>query len=241
MPVWKIPRSFCSVTGVSASTKAVGEPRFQSTLERDLITLLDFDTLVVSYETQPIEISYSDFSGQSRRYKPDIFIVYAAACGRSPVLGEVKYVVDLKRADLRDEHRRRCRAGRDYALTQGWRFALFTERMIRTPLLDNARFLLPYTRLASNSYVEGQLYGGLGRYRLRAGGNTDESAIAQESPSVQELLTRITSSEAAFLAALPVLWQLVGTGKILVDLTQPITMSTHLRLPEPTMDERVVT
>jgi len=236
MPVWKIPRSYCSVTGVSASTKAVGEPRFQSTLERDLITLLDFDTLVVSYETQPIEISYSDFSGQSRRYKPDILIVYATACGRSPVLGEVKYVVDLKRADLRDEHRRRCRAGRDYAFTQGWQFALFTERVIRTPLLANARFLLPYTRLASNRYVEDQLYEVLDCYRMGSGANGQESP-----PSAQELLMRVTSSEAAFLSALPVLWHLVGTGKILADLTQPITMSTQLRLPDTSMDERVVT
>ena len=42
MPVRKIPKNYRNVTGVHASEKSIGEAQFESTLERDFLTLLEF-------------------------------------------------------------------------------------------------------------------------------------------------------------------------------------------------------
>jgi hypothetical protein len=62
----QIPKSYCSVTGISGARKARGEARFESSLEHDLLSLLDFDPTVRSFEVQPVSITWSD--GTIRRY-----------------------------------------------------------------------------------------------------------------------------------------------------------------------------
>lgn len=58
------------------------------------------------------------------------------------VLYEVKYREELRRdwAKLRP----RFRAAHRFARGHGWKFRLITDYEIRTPLLWNAKFLLPY-------------------------------------------------------------------------------------------------
>ena len=42
MPVRKIPKNYRNVTGIAAHAKADGPAAYESTLERDFITLLEF-------------------------------------------------------------------------------------------------------------------------------------------------------------------------------------------------------
>ena len=53
MPVRKIRKNYRSVTGVFTGQKNEGSTEFESTLERDLFTLLEFSPDVLKYEAQP--------------------------------------------------------------------------------------------------------------------------------------------------------------------------------------------
>lgn len=46
----------------------------ESTLERDLYNLLEFDPMVESYEEQPVTLPYQHLNGQPSRYTPDVII-----------------------------------------------------------------------------------------------------------------------------------------------------------------------
>lgn len=46
MPIRNIPKNYRNVTGVAANSKAEGKAMFESTLERDWLTLLQFSVYV---------------------------------------------------------------------------------------------------------------------------------------------------------------------------------------------------
>lgn len=127
--------------GWVAGKKGGGKAAFESALERDFLILLEFDEDVVRYEVQPVRITYTR---ADRRVQgvPDVLISYSD--GRPHLLCDVKYRSDLFSKWL--EIKPRLRAARSYAVQRGWRYKIVTEREIRTQLLLNATFLLPYRR-----------------------------------------------------------------------------------------------
>jgi hypothetical protein len=143
MPIRNIPKNYRNVTGVAANSKAEGKAMFESTLERDWLTLLQFSAEVESFEVQPVKIKWVDAEGKNHIYTPDVLVYYHQA-GIKPLLCEVKY-----RDELREnwtQFKPKFQAAYRYAKERGWRFKLITERRVRTTLLDNAKFLLPFTR-----------------------------------------------------------------------------------------------
>jgi hypothetical protein len=54
-------------------------------------------------------------------------------------------------------YRPKFRAAQRYARQQGWRFRLVTERHMRTPYLENAKFLRPYRTLPMHEHHQRQL------------------------------------------------------------------------------------
>lgn len=98
MPVRKIPKNYRNVTGVFPSRKSLGSAAFESTLERDFFTILDFDNSIVKFEVQPVRIEYKDKFGKNRSYTPDVLVQYRQNVQNHPTkncLYEVKYRQDL--------------------------------------------------------------------------------------------------------------------------------------------------
>jgi len=140
MPVRKIAKSYRNVTGIVAAAKAAGPAQFESTLERDFLTQLEFSPYVRNFEAQPVTLRWHD-AERERRYTPDVLVYFKAQHGiePTPLLREVKYRSDLREQwlDLKPTFRAAVR----FARAQGWRFKLVTEAEIRTPYLENARFV----------------------------------------------------------------------------------------------------
>ena len=119
--------------------------RYESSLERDLMILLNFDPLVDVYTPQPLTLHYQSSDGVWHRYTPDGIIEYRKDIfvhDPRPVLLEVKY-----REDFIGEFRNwlpKYRAAKKYAKENGWLFEIYTEDRIRTPFLENVKFLTPY-------------------------------------------------------------------------------------------------
>ncbi|AMP02138.1 tnsA endonuclease C terminal family protein [Collimonas arenae] len=177
--------------------------------------VLEFDLNVQQFEVQPVQIDWSDSEGQPRRYTPDVLVEYrrdiVPAKNFRPMLCEVKY-----REDLREEWaeiRPKLKAGFKYAKQHGWRFKIFTEEEIRTPYLDNARFLLTYMRQELNEVHAELLLGRLSEMR-EADPNSLGSAVFRDRWARAELL--------------PALWHLIANRRIGTDLGLPLTMFSRI-------------
>lgn len=65
MPIRTIPKNYRDVTGFVANSKVEGKAMFESTPERDWLTLLQFAVEVERFEVQPIKVLWFDENGKS--------------------------------------------------------------------------------------------------------------------------------------------------------------------------------
>lgn len=208
MPVRKIGLCYRSVSGrvpMGSSRRSVAT---ESTLERDFVLLQRLDHDVATVEEQPVRIALPGPDGTSGHYVPDFLVTYRSA-DRCPLLVEVKYSSDP--ALTSGQLTTRLAAAADYARELGWCFALFTEKEIRTPRLDNARFLTPYqSRMVSMD-------------RRRAIREAAATPI-----SIRQLAARI-ADHGDVATALPDIWTSLATGALWSTLDEPITVDSIVR------------
>lgn len=211
MPVRKIPKNYRNVTGLAAAGKSVGAAQFESTLERDFLALLEFSPEVERFEVQPLKIEWRDEQGIGRSYTPDVLVEFKQDLDRSPWLCEVKYRADLKK-NWRDLHPKFLQAIRS-AKERGWRFRLVTETEIRTPYLDNVRFLSSFR---FREFPEADTEQVLTPIRL----------AGRTTPAV--LVPSLTSDLQHQAEWLPVLWHLMARHRIGADLERELTMDSAI-------------
>lgn len=211
MPVRKIKKNYRNVTGIFASTKAIDEAQFESTLERDFLRLLEFSPDVARFEVQPITLNWLDESGTKRSYTPDVQVALHDSLGQKPWLCEVKYRSDLKEnwSELRPKFRQAIR----HARLRGWRFRLMTELEIRVPLLEAAKFLLPFRRRLIPAERSAHVLALV-------------STLKETTPN--GLLQRIAPDPFVQAEWLPAIWHLVAHFQIGADLQAPLSMSSKL-------------
>lgn len=212
-PVREIKISRRSLTGRVATND--GAVSFESSLERDWIVLLDFDTSVREIKEQPFSLRYLDGSRQ-RKYTPDVMARFTHAFKPDEtVVYEVKPRDELK-ANW-PLYEKRFRAATRHCKQAGWHFRIVTEREIRTPLLGNAQFLRRYRNLDRDTLACKQLLLTL-------------KSLGEATP--QSLLAAAYWSEESRMAALPMLWKLLGSREIHADFHLGLTMSSAIWLPE---------
>jgi len=208
IPVRKIGIGTRSITG---RVPSLG--KYESTLERDLMEILRFDPDIERFTPQPLTIEYYDQNGKLRSYTPDGLIHFKSTPSLyiTPVLYEVKY-----RADFRKDWKTllpKFRAAKTYCLNHGWRFQVFTEREIRTPYLNNVKFLWPYLEQTPSSEKKIQM--------LQILSDLDEA-----DPDL--LLCALCNDPMNRARLIPALWHLIGIGAIGCDLNIPLTMRSRI-------------
>ena len=215
MAVRRIPKNHLVVTGAFASRKCAAMAQFESLLEKDYMLLLDFDERVETFEAQPVRIPVP---GVPQGYVPDVLVHFHADPDTGeippPLLVEVKHTADLHRNAAK--YAAKFAAARDYAAHQGWQFAIIDQTQIRTPRLDNLKFL--------RAYREVQL------------SNDDESRVLlllqqQDGASFADVVEQLASSEAAKLHWMAVLWAMVAQQKLHTCLDEPLSQQASLKLP----------
>lgn len=211
MPVRKIPKNYRNVTGVASHQKAIGQAMFESTLERDFLTLLEFNKAVKYFEVQPLVIHWMDNEGKERTYTPDTLVHYHHS-KKPTTLYEVKYRSDLKEnwADLKPKFR----AARVFAKNKRWRFKLITEKEIRGVHLDNAKFLLPYLKKGPVTAADMDML------------DNALNKLVRTTPA--KLLQYIYQDDWNRARLIPTLWYLIGSHQIGVDFSRPLTMSSEI-------------
>jgi hypothetical protein len=215
MSVRRIPRSRLSLTALISSPKQALPGGSESSLERDFYILLDFDVNVEKYVAQPVRIPYRDSRGNKHAYTPDVLIYYRddiePARSMRPLLCEIKYRREC--FEKWKELKPRFRAARAYAKTRGWDFRIITEREIRTPYLENAKFLRQY-RNRPLDWDHARILLDL----MREFRETDP----------ESLLLAATGDRLLQAQMLPALWHLIIRKMIGVDLTERLTMKSRI-------------
>lgn len=211
MPVRKVPKNYRNVTGIAASGKSIGAAQFESTLERDFVALLEFSPDVARFEVQPVKIEWSDGKGIARSYTPDVWIEFKPETGQVPWLCEVKYRADLKKHW--DTLHPKFLQGIRYAKQQQWRFRLISEVEVRTPLLENVRFLGSFQ---FRKFPEAETVLLLGK--LRELGTT----------TPDDLLRALSSDTAKQAEWMPVLWHLIALHLVSTDLEEKLTIGSPI-------------
>lgn len=206
-PVRKIGLNSRSVTGV-----VPGFGAYESSLERDLMELLRFDTNVQEFIPQPLTIEYEDKEQRISSYTPDGLIYFNnKPFVSAPILFEVKYRSDFKR-----EWRvlmPKFRAAKAFCLSKGWRFEVFTEREIRTPYLGNVKFLWDYRERKPDS--------GMSSHILQILADLDLT-------DPEMLLCALCSDPSNRAQMIPNIWHLISVGDIGCDLDRPLTMHSRI-------------
>lgn len=211
MPVRKIPIKTGSVSGRHAMKHGGRAIGFESTLERDFITLMAFDTSVVDIEEQPVRINYVA-DGKRRHYTPDFLITRK---------DESVQLVEVKPSDVLEREAEilavKFSAAENYAAEQSWRFNVVTEQDIRIPRLENAKFLLSYRDVSSDPGLCARII---------------THVRDHPSDSIHTVLEACWSDEWEQSRGLRALWHLVAIRRLITDLDSALTTETALRLNE---------
>lgn len=185
---------------------------FESSLERDWLVVLDFDPEVKAVLEQPFTIEYL-IEGRGRRYTPDVAVEYFRENQVQTVVYEIKprEILRAKWAHFLP----RFKAAIHICKQRGWRFKILTEKEIRTPYLENAKFLRRYRNLSEQKVICDQLL-----YTFKALGPT----------TPQALLVAAYWPKEDQMKAIPMLWKMVTDGRIGVFLHEPLTMNSEIWL-----------
>lgn len=217
MPVRKIPKNYLSVTGGFSSQKNARSLGCESVLENELMIQLEFDDSVEGFEEQPVRIPYSVEGKKRKSYVPDILIQYFPSSDgkrKRPVLGEVKHTSDLKRNKAK--YAPKFAAAKLFAEERGWEWRIFTEKDIRTPLLDNLKFLREYHSAEPDeslvleiiSYMQG----------------------ARGSVTVEALFQKLCPTDERTLLIAPALWYLLATKRVISNLNRLLDAQSKLSI-----------
>ena len=207
-PARIIPRNHRTLTGFIHGDNSGMYSGFESSLERDALILIEFNPSIVSYLSQPKTFDYFH-NNKHRKYTPDIFIEYSN--GKKLYI-EVKYREDLRKdwEILRPKFKA---AIEELSDDKSARFKIWTENEIRTPLLKNATFLLPYRHRSFENYQLEMI----------------KKVISRIDETNPEDVIRICSSNLEARAEfLNTLWYALSNQIIKADLTRPLTMKSSI-------------
>ena len=213
-----------SLTGRFASGKVRRAVAFESSLERDLELLLEFDPRVLEFEEQPVHVTWCGPGGKPHVYTPDFLVTYTrfdpARDPKLKCLVEVKYRCD--RVKNLAPYRPAVKAAIAYAADRGWRFKILTDFEIRGPFLYPVRFLLPYLRDAPDEAMEALVLETVAR-------QAERPAFKPRVCTVLDDL-RPWADPAEVLRSL---WRLVAVGRLRMDFRKGFMLCRKIWAPAP--------
>lgn len=134
----KIPLNGISLTGHIISVKNNDIIEFESSLERDFAYTLEYNTNVLSYCEQPIQIEYFN-KNRKCTYTPDFYIKYF---DNHQEIVEIKYENDL--VENARDYENKFNAAKEFCINNNLVFKVLTEKYINANEVFNCRFLSYY-------------------------------------------------------------------------------------------------
>ena len=208
-----IPIKDFSLSGSINSIKNNESIEFESSLERDYISILEFENEVKKYCHQPVKIYYDN---DKKYYVPDFYVEYIN--GKKEII-EIKYSNDLL---LKYEnYKSKFEAAREFCSINNIDFKIITEIDIRNVYLSNIRFLLRY----SFNYHSGGV--------IPISSTSDLELIKDTVKKLKNctpkiLLEELVNENERKAELLYLLWFLVSEKQIKVDLNSKLNMNSKI-------------
>jgi hypothetical protein len=212
----KIGYTYGSVSG-HFSFRKEKSIAFESTLERDLLTLLEFNDSVEDVIEQPLTIEYENHNGRTVTYTPD-FLVYfkepdaaLLRLQRKPLLIEVKPIDKLQKHF--QELRPRFKVAVQYAHANDMIFKIYDEKRIRTQYLKNIIFLKRYKKLEYQEEDENLILA-----YIHSVGNI----------SIEYVLEALSTTKEQKALMLSNIWSLLSHKKLLCHFDKTLNLQTEV-------------
>lgn len=205
----KFVTKYTSLSGAVSSTKNQSQVWFESSLEKDFALINEFNPEVSYYIEQPFTIEYYSH-GRTRKYSPDFLVFFKG--DKAPMLCEIKMKKELEAK--REVLKEKFEAAELYCREENMRFIIFTEEQIRTPYLENIKFLSQY-RLEHCSPPALQLMKSRVKDLGLSSPNEIFSSVHDANPSIKGKLIY------AF-------WYLIKSNEIGCDLNSKLSLNTEI-------------
>lgn len=194
----------------------------ESALEKDFAELLDFNSRVGAIGAQPLTIKYK-VAGESgvRRYTPDFLVKFRNSHQKTPwqpILYEVKFRDELE--EKKQELAYGFAAAKLLCRSRRWRFRVVTDTFIRTPFLENVKFLRGFRTYPDTGVHSAMLLAAI-----------EQLGVATPA----ELLAETFQDMQRRMEAVGVLWRLIANRSIGADLMSKLTMSSEIWHEEPVL------
>lgn len=196
-----------TVVGQLSSLKR-GEVQFESGLEEGFLYILNFDSDVVKFHDQPLQIKYQDRQGVTRMYTPDYLVEYK---NRRPALFEVKSRESLKKGGEDLQHM--LEIATDFARREAIEFHVITDKEIYTDYCENVRFLFRYQGYPVDLAITNQILNSL-------------SGIGKSTPN--DLLEQFSIDDDDKSTYIAAIWTLVLNKQVGCNLFEKIHMETPI-------------
>jgi len=212
----KVGYTYSSVSG-SYSFRKTKSIDFESTLERDLLVLLEYDSTVEDVIEQPVTIEYVNHNGRAASYTPDFLVHYSVKNGnksdRCSKLIEVKPSRFLEKdwGDLK----KKFKVGVACAKDKGWVFKIYNESRIRTQRFRNIRKLEGFRNL----YMQKD---GLEFYI--------NQVMHVDGVSIGRLVSHLNSIKGKDTNSLSLVWHLIYIKFLRCDLSKLLDLETKVWL-----------
>lgn len=199
---------------------------FESQLERDFLTLFEFNDSVCDIIEQPVTINYTNSNGIKTHYTPD-FLVYfnepessLLRVQRKPILVEVKPTKKLQKEF--HKYKERFRMAVKYAHENDMLFKIYDESRIRNEYLKNILFLKRYKRLTYSIEDESNIL-------------TYINSVG-ETP-IENLLEYVFVTKEQKAIGLAQVWHLLANKKLLTNFNQALNKTSIVWMNDTTAFE----
>jgi hypothetical protein len=199
---------------------------FESPLERDFLTLFEFNDSVCDIIEQPMTIYYTNSDGVKTQYTPD-FLVYfnepeasLLRVQRKPILVEVKPNKKLQKKF--HDYKERFKIAVKYAHENDMIFKIYDESRIRNQYLENILFLKRYKRLKYDKSDEDNILA-----YINSVGET----------RIENLLEYLFASKEQKTIGLAQVWNLLANKKLLTNFNQPLNKKSIVWMNNTTIFE----
>lgn len=213
-----------SLSGQICSKKLNKSIQFESSLEKDFIYLIEFDTKVSSYLEQPIEIAYIDSKGKNRKYTPDFLVNYHDKFRKDEII-EIKYKSELE--EKKDELEEKFESARKYCISNDLVFRVISDTYIRDEkhiLLTNIKFLSRY-----RDFFDKIDYEATGLHFDTSYACILLDKIEQyENCTINQLITTITNDWEKKAELIFLTWYLIANNFIGCDLNSPLNLNSAI-------------
>jgi TnsA endonuclease N terminal len=214
MPVRKVSNWGGNIIGSFPSLKMKPSVKYESTIERDFLYFLEYDSTVVKYHAQPMVITATDTEGKAHTYTPDFQVVRT----------DRKEIIECKPEELLDQPhtQQQIRMGEAWADANNHYFVIVTDTDLRkNSTLANIKLLWRYSRLAIPTAIMASC---IAHLKTQLEGITFED-LARFLTSIAD----VPEMQQPYRQA-PFIYSMLFRHILKVDLTKPIISTSILWL-----------